>query len=314
MIPRTALLMAGCLILSGVLGSVPVLAQRPTQLPKPQTVRIPTKDGMILVATYYRSPQGKDAVPVLMVHNLRGSRADFHPLALYLQEQGFAVLVPDLRGHGESRRTRFSDRPVNVEDFSRRQYPAFLIDIEACKRYLIARNNEGELNIDKLCLVGAEFGALLSMLWAHQDWQWPPLATGKQGQDVKALVLLSPKRRMYGLDANRILAQRVLRNILAVYILAGEQNTEYRKEAEKIYEMIYKYRKKILERNPNAPLIKLNLVRRVRFQGTSLILQLKPDFRKHLSARIALFLHEQVRQKAIPWQKRSSPLEDDEDD
>lgn len=311
MIRRISLLLVGS-FLWGMCAGLPLAkAQRASQLPKPQTVRILTKDGVVLVATYYRSTQGKDAVPVLMIHNLRGSRADFHPLALYLQQQGFAVLVPDLRGHGESRRTRFSDRPVNVEDFSRRQYRAFLIDIESCKRYLITRNNLGELNIDKLCLVGAEFGAVLSMLWAHQDWQWPPLATGKQGQDVKALVLLSPKRRMHGMDSNRVLTQPVLRNILAVYILAGGQSAEYRKEAEKIYDMIYKYRKKLLERNPSTPLVKMLLVRNVRFQGTNLILQLKPAMRKQLAARIAEFLHVQVRQKAIPWQKRSSPLEED---
>ena len=310
MIRQISLLLVGSVLWSASAALPLAKAQRTPQVPKPQTVRIPTKDGMILVATYYRSTQGKDAVPVLMIHNLRGSRADFHPLAVYLQRQGFAVLVPDLRGHGESRQTRFSNRPVNVEDLSRRQYRAFLIDIEACKRYLIARNNQGELNIDKLCLVGAEFGAVLGMLWAHQDWQWPPLATGKQGQDVKALVLLSPKRRMHGMDCNRVLVQPVLRNILAVYILAGGQNTEYRKEAEKIYDMIYKYRRKKLERNPGAPLVKLLLVRNVRFQGTSLILQLKPATRQQLAARVAEFLHVQVRQKAIPWQKRSSPLEE----
>ncbi len=309
MIRPLVLLVASGLLWSVGFGHSTVQAQRPLQVPKPETVRIPTKDGMILVATYYRSTQGKDTVPVLMIHNLRGSRADFHPLAVYLQQQGFAVLVPDLRGHGESRQTRFSDRPVNVEDFSQRQYPAFLIDIEACKRFLIARNNQSELNIDKLCLVGAEFGALLGMLWAHQDWQWPPLATGKQGQDVKALVLFSPKRRMHGMDANRVLARPVLRNTLAVYILAGARDTEYRKEAEKIYDMIFKYRRKRLERNPNAPLVKLLLVRNVRFQGTSLIHQLKPAARQQLAARVAEFLHTQVRQKAIPWQKRSNPLE-----
>ncbi len=311
MIRRLALLLAAGACVQ-IAASEPGFAQRTTKMPKPQTVRITTKDGMVLVASYYRSTQGKDAVPVIMVHNLRGSRVDFHPLALYLQQQGFAVLVPDLRGHGESRQTRFSDRPVNVDDFNQRQYRAFLIDIEACKRYLIARNNQGELNIDKLCLVGAEFGALLSILWAHQDWQWPPLATGKQGQDVKALVLFSPKRRMYGMDCNRVLAQPVLRYTLAVYILAGAQNPEYRKEAEKIFDLIYKVRKKRLERNPQAPQVKLLLVRNVRFQGTSLIHQLKPAARQQLAARVAEFLHAQVRQRAIPWQRRSNPLEESE--
>ncbi len=59
-------------------------------------------------------------------------------------------------------------------------------DLEACKSFLMDKNNAGELNINKLCVVGVEMGAVVAVDWAAWDWHWPRLATGKQGQDVKA--------------------------------------------------------------------------------------------------------------------------------
>ncbi len=282
-------------------------AQASAKMPKPETVRLVTKDGVILVATFYDGRQGKETVPVLLVHDLKGSRADFHFLALRLQQQGFSVLVPDLRGHGESRRLQNSDRVLSVDRFRPRHYPAFLEDLETCKRFLLQKNNRGELNIDKLCLVGAKFGAVVATLWAHRDWQWPPLATGKQGQDVKALVLISPERKMHGMDMTSVLSKPVLRWRLAVYVIVGGQNPEYRREAEKVYESIFKVRRKRMERDPHYPRVAFTVIRTTRLQGTDLF-RLKGSVPQQLADRIAQFLDAQVRQRSIPWQDRTNPL------
>ncbi len=59
-------------------------------------------DGMILSATYYRGANGKESVPVVLLHGKGGSRRDFDPIIPALLKEGMSVLVPDIRGHGKS--------------------------------------------------------------------------------------------------------------------------------------------------------------------------------------------------------------------
>ena len=59
-------------------------------------------DGMILSATYYRGANGKNSVPVVLLHGKGGNRRDFDPIIPELLKAGMAVLVPDIRGHGTS--------------------------------------------------------------------------------------------------------------------------------------------------------------------------------------------------------------------
>ena len=67
----------------------------------PEKVTLNAPD-MTLTATYFPGPKGKDSVPVVLLHMFKRNRNDYDALAKYLQSQGHAVLVPDLRGHGDS--------------------------------------------------------------------------------------------------------------------------------------------------------------------------------------------------------------------
>ena len=126
-------------------------------------------------------------------------------LAKFLQKEGHAVLVPSLRGHGNSVNVQGSGRKLLASTLNPAQFQLMVKqDMEACKAYLMAKNNAGDLNIEKLCVVGAEMGAIVAMNWAVEDWHWPVLTTGKQGQDVKALVLLSPPMAFHGIKACRV--------------------------------------------------------------------------------------------------------------
>ena len=81
--------------------------------PKPEDVSLTTGDDLELKATYFAGTKGPDSIPVIIIHGLgpKCNRLDFTDvggLADYLRATlGCAVIVPDLRGHGES--TKWSE-------------------------------------------------------------------------------------------------------------------------------------------------------------------------------------------------------------
>jgi len=205
-----------------VLGPARLAAQDPAaagekdEIPKPEEVSIQTPDGLVLKATYLPGLKGKETIPVVLLHELRGrhqqgrsantrfSRVDYAGLAKTLQARGHAVLVPDLRGHGESNVRKIpgrADQVIDPETMGGTEYQRIVaIDMPAMKNYLVARNNEGELNIEKLVVVGAVESALAAMYWAQLDWSMPASGNRKQGQDIKAVILLSPQWSVPGLQ------------------------------------------------------------------------------------------------------------------
>ena len=208
--------------------------------PPSEDVVLDTKDGLKLHATFYPGSEGNQSVPVILLHMWKGSRGDFAGLAPYLQQQGHAVLVPDLRGHGDSVTVRGLNRPLEAAKLPKAQFLRMVdVDLESLKKFLMRKNNRGELNINKLCLLGAEMGAVAALDWAHMDWSWPVLNTGKQGQDVKALVLLSPQWSFRGLNVKRAMAHRTMLSELSVMIAVGKGDSRAVQQAKR-FEAIFK--------------------------------------------------------------------------
>jgi len=212
-----------------VFGQVPAAGKdEKKEIPKPEDITLDTSDGVILKCTYYGSLNEKNAVPVILVHGWGGSRKDYDKLALGLQAAGHAVIVPDLRGHGGSIARKLNGaqaaQPIAFNALKPGEIPAMAtIDLEAVKQYLMKENNAGKLNIEMLCIVGSEFGALISVNWAVQDWSWQQLPNIKQGQDVKALVLISPETQFKALKMQN-LSQFPAVAQLSMLMIAGKKN------------------------------------------------------------------------------------------
>lgn len=210
----------------------------------PEQTSIVTKDGVQLFLTYFPSNRGKDAVPVILLHMFKGDRHEMEGLGLFLQKQGYAVVAPDLRGHGDS---KLYLNKVAVEPD--RMVPAafanmVLIDMEAIKKFLIDKHNLATLNVDKLCIVGAEMGASVGFNWAAQDWSAYDLPTLKQSKDVKAVVLLSPKASLKGLTLNKPLAFDLFRSSIAAFLIAGGEDAESATEAKRLKDSLERGRPK----------------------------------------------------------------------
>ncbi len=201
---------------------------------KPQDVSLRTDDGVDIKATFYPSTlekkEKKDAVPLIVLHGLKGDRGDCESLALYLQGLGHAVITPDLRGHGESTQLIRPDGSKIVLSANHLKPTDFGLmvtkDMETVKSFLIKKNNNEELNIERLGVIGAEMGAVVAINWAAQDWNWPVLATGKQGQDVKALVVISPEWNFKGLSIADALKTPAMRSEISLLIVSGKQSRE----------------------------------------------------------------------------------------
>jgi len=136
-------------------------------------------------------------------------------MATYLQSQGHAVIVPDLRGHGESTVVTGMSEALDHTKFKKKQVLSTVGDIDQCKRFLMKKNNEGELNIDLLNVVAVGDSCHLAIAWSINDWSWPSVGSMKQGQDVKSLILFSPTSKFSG---------SVLKKLAKSPLVSGKQS------------------------------------------------------------------------------------------
>ena len=180
-----------------------VSAQAPKKAPpkpiEPEVVELLTKDNVRLMATYYASREGKVAVPVVILHDSKTSRDAYHALALTLQSVGHAVIVPDMRGYGESTKVkRFGGQPDAQFDAKRMPVQGYDlmvgVDMDKVRSFLKDRNDEGKLNLNQLCIIGVgDLGCALAVNWTVRDWTFQEISAVKQSRDVHALILISPE-------------------------------------------------------------------------------------------------------------------------
>ncbi len=223
--------------------------------PAPEELDLQTTDGLRLKAWYYGVP--KDSAPaatVILVHDLEGSHTSVEPLALALQELGFAVVAPDLRGHGASTTRAVAGQRESLDakklkrnelEFipqsaggSVREQSNVRGDIEAVRNWIKRKSDDGELDIDRLCVVGSGAGAILAAMWTAADWSWQPIATGPQGRQVRAVVLVSPVWATKGITISTAVANDALKQDIPLMLLGGGND----RDAERLFEQLRRHR------------------------------------------------------------------------
>jgi pimeloyl-ACP methyl ester carboxylesterase len=223
---------------------------------------LPTKDGVQLTATYYPSTQpkgsaqAKQVTPVVLLHDYKETRAVFTQFAQRLQapaesepdRPSFAVITVDVRAHGDSTKQILRDGSQVDLDAARLDRDELLamaaLDMEAVRGFLIVKNDAGELNLNKLCLVGAGMGANVAVNWAAQDWSAPPLAVVRQGQDVKGLVLLSPRWTFRGLSLQQPMRFNALKRFVAWMLIYGEEDNRVKVDVHRIERQLEPFHEK----------------------------------------------------------------------
>jgi pimeloyl-ACP methyl ester carboxylesterase len=273
---------------------------------EPTDETLVTKDGVSVRATFYLGSAKKESVPIIMLHGAEGQRGDFHSLATYLQGQGHSIIVPDLRGHGDSTRAEGVTQPLDAEKFNRQSYESMVLDVEACKKYLMEKNNAGELNIDQLCVIGAELGAIVAVRWAALDWSVQDLPAYRQGKDVKALVLLSPLNSFKGITIRDALKHPALESQLSMMIVAGAKDKSA-SEAKRLHNSLLAHHPKVSDDDEDR--LKKQEVFLVQpdtpLSGTKLLgpgLPVQQNIAKFIELRLV------NRKSEFPWTERKSPL------
>ena len=295
-----------------------------SKLPEPQSLTLMTKDFVSLHATFYPGgvverdktftrKSGKEVVPVILLHGWEGQRGDYDALASYLQKFGHAVVVPDLRGHGRSTTQRLpngKDVELDRKRMRRDHINAMSLDVEAIKKFLFVKNDAGELNIEMLCIVGAEMGAIIAVNYAALDWGRPQLTFKKQGRDVKALALLSPQQQFKGATLSKALQTDVYRHaVMSLMVVVGKEDSASYKDAKAIHKRLEKYHK-----DPEPSDIKTKSIflieKKTKLKGTQLV---HPRFARELQVHADIKTFIQLRlvnhQADFVWKQRKNPLE-----
>ncbi len=229
-------------------------------VPPSKEVSLETKDGVVIKCTYYGGARGEDidskaTVPVILLHGWQGNRIEMDGFSEKLRrtinpktnrEYGHAVIIPDLRGHGESTVRRVPNREegqtFTTDDLRPEDFERMYLDLEAVKKYLLERHNAGELNIELLCIVGSEMSSIVALNWAILDWEWPTLPTFKQGKDVKAYVLVSPPQKFNRLTINQPLNNDLIRKELSAMILVGNKDRKSLSSANRVHKRLLRFR------------------------------------------------------------------------
>ncbi|WP_394269298.1 alpha/beta fold hydrolase [Qipengyuania sp.] len=125
-------------------------------------------DGLELYFRDYRgTAEAASRPPVICLHGLTRNSRDFELLAPHIAQQGWRVIVPEMRGRGHS---------AYAEDSSSYAVPTYIADLAALLE------QEG---IDRFVSIGTSMGGLMTMAMAQA---WPGRIAGALLNDIGPIV------------------------------------------------------------------------------------------------------------------------------
>jgi pimeloyl-ACP methyl ester carboxylesterase len=228
-------------------------------IPEPVDKILQTKDQGSLHITYYKSPGDRESPVVVLLHMKDGNRFVWQSkeggFAPQLQKQGYAVITVDLRFHGQSKSGGAVGAGNANQGAGKKKKKAGIdlknsdldamvaLDMEAVKDFIKDEHQAGNLNMNKMGIVGPEMGASIAVAYAALDWDKEPYDDAQpgfqtpRGQDVRALVLISPQEKYHGMAMAKLITPLKDPDMGIAFLICSSSDAQDKKESEKIYEM-----------------------------------------------------------------------------
>ena len=297
-----------------VCGAVAILPGSATAQTNVLKEAVTTADQQQIRFSYYPALKDKgvpqEAPVAILLHGAGGSRIVWDKGSAppggksfpeTLQNEGFAVLTVDLRKHGESV-TAGRDEKIFPDDYAKMSRG----DLVAIKDFLKAEHQKKLLNMSKIGIVAADMSCPVAADFAEYDWRLTPYADAPvyenrtpRGQDVRALVLLSPDTVSGRLQTSR--SMNYLRDPqlgIALLVISGKKDAQDKGASKKIYDLFKGKMESSVERvyisDPD-----------LKNRGTDLLLK-APNL---VETPILKFLVKHVKDLVVPWRDRRSKLE-----
>jgi pimeloyl-ACP methyl ester carboxylesterase len=252
------------------------------------TLKVTTFDGTQLSVTYYpttlvqRGGVDTSAPVLLLVHEKGRSSKDFEEpiselkgksLAEHFQNDGYAVVSFDLRGHGANPR-----RAVGANDWR-----TMMEDLQAVYQLLVDRNNRGQFNLAKFGVIALGEGANLAAACAAQAGGF--VSNEGRVSDLAALVLVSPLPEGEGYRLEPLLASLAPR--LPIMLLASERDAASKVAVKAVRPVVERSRLNKVELFPSS------------LHGYKLLW-----YEPKITASVARFLDGVIKLKATEWEPR----------
>jgi alpha-beta hydrolase superfamily lysophospholipase len=184
----------------------------PTATPPPSTdfraFSFEALDGVTLAGAFY-PPETSPAPGVLLLHMWQRKKEDWATLATQLQQNGYAVLALDLRGHGESGGE--ASPPLDGDLWT-----------DDVRRAWAVMADQPSVDGERTAIVGASIGANLAIRAAAEE------------EAVRAVALLSPGLDYHGIATEEAMVAYGERPVL---IVASEDDAYAAESAHRLAEL-----------------------------------------------------------------------------